>query len=204
MSILTSEEIQGKIRNESNEKIHGKISGSRSLRGGTSSTIIYSDAYNIACANGFEGTIEEWLDSLVGPQGEKGDKGDKGDTGEKGDPGIQGEPGAKGEKGDKGDKGDTGATGPQGAKGDKGDTGDIGARGPRGLQGDQGIQGPKGDKGDQGEKGEHGDSGVWVGSEEPDDSYQVWINPTGADPVSALVDAVISALPIYGGEVVAE
>ena len=48
-------------------------------------------AYEIAVANGFEGTEAEWLASLKGekgdigpqgPEGEKGDKGDKGDIGE--------------------------------------------------------------------------------------------------------------------------
>ena len=53
-------------------------------------------AYEIAVDNGFVGTEEEWLASLVGP---------------KGDPG---EDGAPGEKGDKGDTGATGATGPAG------------------------------------------------------------------------------------------
>jgi hypothetical protein len=33
-------------------------------------------AYEIAVDNGFEGTEQEWLDSLVGPQGEPGDAGD--------------------------------------------------------------------------------------------------------------------------------
>lgn len=52
-----------------------------------------ASAYDIALANGFEGTQAEWLASLVGAQGEKGDKGDKGDTGETGPQGPQGEPG---------------------------------------------------------------------------------------------------------------
>lgn len=41
-------------------------------------------AYEIAVENGFQGTEQEWLASLVGPQGPKGDKGDKGDKGEDG------------------------------------------------------------------------------------------------------------------------
>lgn len=32
-------------------------------------------AYEIACASGFEGTVEEWLQSLVGEKGEKGEDG---------------------------------------------------------------------------------------------------------------------------------
>jgi hypothetical protein len=48
-------------------KLRGKINGL---------DVIYSDAYEIAVANGFKGTIDEWLASI---KGEKGDKGDKGD-----------------------------------------------------------------------------------------------------------------------------
>ena len=48
-------------------------------------------AYAIAVANGFVGSIQEWLASL------KGEKGDRGEKGEKGDQGLQG---PKGEKGD--------------------------------------------------------------------------------------------------------
>ena len=92
-------------------------------------------AYEIAVENGFEGSEEEWLESL------------------KGEKGIQGE---KGEKGDKGDKGD---------KGVKGDTGDQGIQGIQGIQGAQGIQGEQGApgaKGDQGIPGQKGSDGVSV------------------------------------------
>ena len=50
-------------------------------------------AYQIAVENGFQGTEQEWLDSLIGPMGPKGDKGDQGL------PGIQGIQGPKGEQG---------------------------------------------------------------------------------------------------------
>jgi len=42
-------------------------------------------AYEIAVINGYIGTEEEWLDSLVGPPGPEGKQGPKG---EKGDPGT--------------------------------------------------------------------------------------------------------------------
>lgn len=42
-------------------------------------------AYDIAVENGFEGTPEEWLESL---KGDKGDKGDRGQTGSSGSPGT--------------------------------------------------------------------------------------------------------------------
>lgn len=80
-------------------------------------------AYEIAIRNGFVGTEEEWLASLVGKDGIDGEKGEKGDVGEKGDKGDKGETGETGEKGDKGDKGETGETGSVGEKGDKGEAG---------------------------------------------------------------------------------
>lgn len=49
-------------------------------------------AYEIAVENGYVGTEEEWLDSLVGPQGLPGTQGIQG---EKGDPGLQGVQGDK-------------------------------------------------------------------------------------------------------------
>ena len=60
--------------------------------------------YDIAVLNGFEGTEEEWLNSLVGPKGDTGDKGDKGDPGE---PGPQGEVGPQGPQGEQGAPGTT-------------------------------------------------------------------------------------------------
>jgi hypothetical protein len=62
-------------------------------------------AYEVAVDNGFEGTEEEWLASLVGP------------TGPKGDTGATGPQGPKGDTGDTGPAGPTGATGPQGDPG---------------------------------------------------------------------------------------
>ena len=56
-------------------------------------------AYDIAVENGFVGSESEWLDSLVGKDGEKGDKGDKGDTGDRGLTGWEGEDGKDGANG---------------------------------------------------------------------------------------------------------
>lgn len=47
-------------------------------------------AYEIAVDNGFTGSEQDWLDSLVGPEGPKGDVGPKGDPGE---PGANGKDG---------------------------------------------------------------------------------------------------------------
>lgn len=50
-------------------------------------------AYQTALDNGFVGTEEEWLLSLVGPQGPQGEDGEQGLPGEKGDQGPAGESG---------------------------------------------------------------------------------------------------------------
>lgn len=41
-------------------------------------------AYDIAVDNGFEGTVEEWLDSLKGDQGAQGEQGLRGEDGKDG------------------------------------------------------------------------------------------------------------------------
>ena len=121
------------------------------------------NAYAIALEQGFEGSAQDWLDSLIGPrgpQGIQGPKGDKGDQGIQGKQGIQGIQGPKGDKGDKGDKGNTGDTGPRGLIGPEGPKGDTGSRGPQGVIGPIGPKGDKGDKGDQGIQGVEGPRGL--------------------------------------------
>ena len=93
-------------------------------------------AYEIAVDNGYEGTVQEWLASLLGATGADG-KSAYDIAVENGFTGTQTEwlaslIGATGAQGDKGDKGDTGA---QGEKGDKGDRGDAGAAGSNGQDG---------------------------------------------------------------------
>lgn len=51
------------------EKIRGSVSGSGILGGTAEQKIFYTDAYNIALANGFVGSIEDWLESLKGKDG---------------------------------------------------------------------------------------------------------------------------------------
>ena len=90
-------------------------------------------AYELACDNGFEGTLAQWLDSLVGKDGLNGTNGSNGKDGKDGADGksayelaceagfegtlaewlasLVGRDGPAAEKGDKGDKGDTGADG---------------------------------------------------------------------------------------------
>src|SRR5690606_13362622 len=71
-------------------------------------------AYELAVINGYTGTEQEWLASLVGPAGPQGEQGvpgppgADGEDGEQGPPGLQGEQGEQGEQGPKGDKGDPG------------------------------------------------------------------------------------------------
>ena len=93
---ITAEQALGAARKYTDESIEG----AGALQG--------KSAYQIAVDNGFIGTEQEWLDSLVGPQGPTGQTGSTGATGPQGE------------------KGDTGETGPQGPKGDKGDDGSPG------------------------------------------------------------------------------
>jgi hypothetical protein len=121
----------------------------------------------------------KWVEvpALVGPQGIQGPQGERG---------LQGE---QGPKGDKGDKGDTGEIGPTGLQGEQGPQGAIGPTGPTGATGPQGPQGV---------------SGVYVGSGDMPEGYNVQIDPDGEDSLDVIVAAVIEALPVYNGEVVAE
>ena len=59
-------------------------------------------AYEVAVDDGFNGTISQWLASLVGPQGPQGIQGLTGATGPKGEDGADGAPGPKGERGNDG------------------------------------------------------------------------------------------------------
>lgn len=59
-------------------------------------------AYQVAVNNGFIGTEQQWLDSLVGPAGADGADGAPGADGADGAPGADGATGPKGDKGDAG------------------------------------------------------------------------------------------------------
>lgn len=74
----------------------------------------------------------------------------------------------------KGPTGEKGATGKQGPAGPQGETG------PQGIQGEQGLQGETGPAGKDGEPGQDGKNTVWLGSEEPTEDYDVWIDPNGS------------------------
>lgn len=79
-----------------------------------------ASAYEVAVANGFEGTEQEWLDSLVGPPGPKGPSGKDGEVGPQGPRGKDGAIGPQGEPGPQGPAGKDGEPGPQGPKGEDG------------------------------------------------------------------------------------
>jgi hypothetical protein len=103
-------------------------------------------AYQVATANGFQGSEAAWLASL------KGEKGDRGDAGADGQPGAASTvPGPKGDKGDPGDPGSDGAASTvPGPKGDKGDPGDDGLPGSPGQDGNDGASGVDGEDGADG------------------------------------------------------
>lgn len=122
--------------------------------------------YDLWLEAGNSGSLQDYLNSMIGPRGPAGPKGDKGDTGERGPAGEQGIPGQQGPTGAKGDRGEAGPQGlrgdigPQGATGLRGETGANGPKGDVGAQGPQGIQGVKGDTGATGTVGAKGDTGV--------------------------------------------
>ena len=142
----------------------------------------YLSAYAIAVKHGYQGSESQWLESLVGPQGEKGTPFTYADFTPAQLAALTGPRGPKGETGPRGEKGDTGAQGPKG---------DTGAQGPAGPAGESivGPQGPKGDTGEQGPKGDTGETGargnrVWTTFSYPEDNSangvqagDLWIVP---------------------------
>lgn len=62
-------------------------------------------AYEVAVDEGFEGDVQAWLDSLVGPQGNQGPPGKDGADGTDG---AQGPPGTDGKDGNTGPAGEDG------------------------------------------------------------------------------------------------
>lgn len=158
-------------------------------------------AYNIAVMEGYEGTIDEWLESLKGEKGDKGDQGDPGLDGEQGPRGYTGETGPKGDKGDNGDKGDTGngiyavvlradyTLSIYFTDGSVYNTPSI--RGREGAVGPAGPVGPQGETGAKGEKGDTGDAGVGILSIVQNADHSLTINLDDGtsyttDPVEAL------------------
>lgn len=155
-------------------------------------------AYNIAVMEGYEGTVDEWLESLIGPKGDKGDQGDPGFDGEQGPRGYTGETGPKGDKGDKGDKGETGngiyavvlradyTLAIYFTDGSVYNTPSI-----RGREGAVGPVGPVGPQGEVGPKGDTGDTGTGISSIVQNVDHSLTINLDDGtsyttDPVEAV------------------
>lgn len=119
-----------------------------------------TDAYDVAKANGFSGTREEWAQQVARINEVSAAIDNANDTASH--PTKIGSDNYVYEwdkatkayqktgilvKGDKGERGATGAQGPQGVQGAKGETG---ARGAQGATGPQGAQGPQGARGESG------------------------------------------------------
>lgn len=119
-----------------------------------------TDAYDVAKANGFSGTREEWAQQVARVNEVSAAIDNANDTAShptkigSDNYVYEWDKAAKAYqktgilvKGDKGETGATGAQGPQGLQGVKGETGATGATGPRGATGAQGPQGERGEKG---------------------------------------------------------
>lgn len=147
----------------------------------------YLTAYEIAVKKGFEGTEQEWLESLKGETGAGFEIAGEYQTLEEleqavPDP-VQGPAykvgsgdsaliyawsdsqkkwvtvDVRGPVGPQGPQGQQGIQGPAGPKGEQGPQGPEGAVGPQGQTGPQGQQGEPGPKGDQGPEGPEGKQG---------------------------------------------
>ena len=64
---------------DDNIKLVGNLSPTSTMTGFLSSEFLRGfSAYEIAVQNGYEGTVEEWLLSLIGPEGPQGIQGVQG------------------------------------------------------------------------------------------------------------------------------
>ncbi len=103
-------------------------------------------AYEIACDNGFEGTEQEWLASLVGAAGKDGTNGTNGSNGKDGKDGLDGKDGVDGQTPYIRDGywwiGDTNTNvKAEGTDGKNGQNGVDGINGKDGLDGKDGVDG---------------------------------------------------------------
>ncbi len=131
--------------------------------------------YQLAQQNGFQGTLAQWLATLVGPKGPTGSLGPKGSAGPAGPVGstnyqLAQQNGFQGTLAQwlaslVGPRGPVGASGSQGPAGAKGSVGATGARGPVGATGSGGPAGSTGSVGATGPTGSQGPTGglndVW-------------------------------------------
>ena len=97
-------------------------------------------AFEIAQEMGFEGTVEEWLESLKGAQGEAFKFEDFTEEQLASLVGPEGPQGAQGPMGPQGEPGKDGEQGPQGEVVPMGPHGELGPMGPQGIQCEVGPQ----------------------------------------------------------------
>ncbi|MFC8171196.1 hypothetical protein [Streptomyces sp. NPDC057325] len=170
--------------------------------GGGSVNADGKSAYELALAQGYEGTVTEWLASLVGPEGAQGNPGPTG---------PQGPQGAQGPAGSAGPAGADGTQGPQGVQGDDGPAGPTGPQGPTGATGATGPQGPAGPQPPLGAAG----AGTDIALRSTDPTTTNARTPTahaashasaGSDPVTVatsqvtgLTTALAALVPLAGG-----
>jgi hypothetical protein len=138
-----------------------------------------TDAYDVAKANGFSGTREEWAQQVARINEVSAAIDNANDTAShptkigSDNYVYEWNKAAKAYQKTsilvKGDKGERGATGAQGEQGPQGAKGETGARGAQGATGPQGAQGP------QGERGEKGKSPIIKNA-----SWWIWDEASGA------------------------
>lgn len=183
-------------------------------------------AYDLAVENGFVGTVNQWLLSLIGAQGAQGPQGPAGADGAQGPQGPAGQRGAKGDQGTSvtlqgsvQSISDLPASGTAGDGWIVQDNGDlyiwnsvtytwnnvgqiVGPQGNEGPVGPQGPQGPAGAVGPQGPQGIQGPPGVGAGS-----ALNLYANDIAQGSVEALnfigadvvIDNNIGTITITGG-----
>lgn len=123
-----------------------------------------ASAYALAVAEGFDGTLADWLATLRGATGPAGPAGPEGPTG------------------------------PQGAQGPQGPAGQTGAAGPMGPVGPTGAQGPQGPQGVPGVTTFHGLSAatnVGIGTTAPEARFHVADGMVQAGEVTSTSGAVV-------------
>jgi hypothetical protein len=87
MAIKNHAVINGQL--QAHQSVNGQLQSKNSLDGKITESFLKGDkgdsAYEVAVEHGFVGTEEEWLASLIGPEGQQGIQGIPGEKGEPGD-----------------------------------------------------------------------------------------------------------------------
>lgn len=158
-------------------------------------------AYQVAVKNGFKGTEQEWLNSLKGKDGYTPRKGIDyfdGQPGKDGKDGANGKDGVNGKDGIDGKDGYTPVKGKDYVDGKDGKDGYTPVKGKDYFDGANGKDGYTPQKGVDYFDGKDGKDGADGRTPEKGVDYF-----TAADK-QEMVAAVVAALPVYNGEVVAE